>query len=264
MRSNPIPLLTACLLINLSSLAQDVSRYDLLLKTGAFTPEKNITADKLNHFNRNAARTSEKAFAIIQFEQLPTEDQKLQLKQSGIELLDYIPNNAYTATITGSLNETVLFQTKARAIVELTPAQKMHSSVSSGLFPSWAVKVQGTVDVWISFPTTFSYETVKRELQAKNFDIIADLYKDYNILSLRVASQRVFELAGLPFIEYVQPAPGEDKPLNGWTNWNRDVVKATLLNAPLSVGGRNLKGTGVVIGVGDNADPQQHVDFTGR
>ena len=30
------------------------------------------------------------------------------------------------------------------------------------------------------------------------------------------------------------------------------------------VGGYNLKGDGVVIGVGDDADPQYHVDFTGR
>ena len=29
-------------------------------------------------------------------------------------------------------------------------------------------------------------------------------------------------------------------------------------------GGRNLRGEGVVIGVGDNADPLAHVDFSGR
>lgn len=264
MKSNPISLITIFLLVSFSSLAQNDIRYNLLLKTGIVTPGKNITVERLNQFNRTTARTAGITFAIIQFEQLPTENEKLELKKSGIELLDYIPNNAYTVTITGSLNETVLLQTKARSIIELTPSQKMHPSISSGLFPAWAVKVQGTVDVWISFPRSFLYEMVKKELLAKNFDIISDIYKDYNILSLRVAAQRVFELASLPFIEYVQPAPGEDKPLNGWTNWNRDGSKATLLNAPLSVGGRNLKGTGVVIGVGDNADPQLHVDFTNR
>ena len=105
MRSNPIPLITICLLVSFSSLAQDDSRYSLLLKTGTITPPKNITEEKLNQFNRNAARTDEKTFAIIQFEQLPTENEKDQLKQAGIELLDYIPNNAYTVTITGLLDE---------------------------------------------------------------------------------------------------------------------------------------------------------------
>ena len=222
MRSNPIPLITICLLVSFSSLAQGDSRYNLLLKTGTITPPQNITTEKLNQFNRNAARTEEKTFAIIQFEQLPTENEKQQLKQFGIELLDYVPNNAYTVTITGLLNESVLLQTKARSIVELTASQKMHGSVSSGLFPAWAVKTPGTVDVWVSFPKTFSFEAVRRELLAKNIDIISDLHKGYNILSLRIAAQRVFELASFPFIEYVQPAPGEDKPLNGWTNWNNN------------------------------------------
>jgi len=264
MRSNPIPLITICLLITFCAQAQDDTRYNLLLKSGTITPSKNITPEKLSQFNRSAARTAEKTFAILQFEQLPDEAAKQELKRSGIELLDYIPNNAYTVTISGSLDETVLVRTKARAVVELNPAQKMHIAIASGQFPSWSVKVQGTVDVWISYPKTFSYETVKKELLAKNIDITGNLYKDFNILSLRVAAQRVFELASFPFIEYVQPAPGEDKPLNGWTNWNRDGSKATLLNAPLSVGGRNLKGSGVVIGVGDNADPQRHPDFAGR
>ena len=264
MRPNPIPLITICVLVSLFSLAQDAGQYNLLLKTGTISPEKNITSERLNEFNRRAVRTNEKTFAIIQFEQLPTEAEKHQLKLSGIELLDYIPNNAYTVTITGSLDEIILSQVKARAVVELSPSQKMHTTISSGLFPAWAVKVQGTVDVWVSFPKSFSYSAVKKELLTKNIDIISDLYKEYNILSLRIAAQRVFELASFPFIEYVQPAPGEDKPLNGWTNWNRDGMKATLLNAPLSVGGRNLKGTGVVIGVGDNSDPQRHPDFSGR
>lgn len=264
MRSHPVPFVIVGLLLSLLSWGQDDSEYTLLLKTGTLTPPKNISAERLHQFNRNVTRTAEKTFAIIQFDQLPTAFQKEQLQQAGIELLDYIPNNAYTVTITGLLNESVLIETRARAVVELTPAQKMHSSISSGLFPSWAVQVPGTVDVWISFPKTFSYETVKRELLAKNMLIINDQFKDFYILSLRVASYRVFELASLPYIEYVQPAPGEDKPLNGWTNWNRDGLKGSLLNAPLSVGGRNLKGTGVVIGVGDNADPQLHPDFTGR
>ena len=115
MRSNPIPLITICLLVSFSSLAQGDSRYNLLLKTGTITPPQNITTEKLNQFNRNAARTEEKTFAIIQFEQLPTENEKQQLKQSGIELLDYVPNNAYTVTITGLLNESVLLQTNVIA-----------------------------------------------------------------------------------------------------------------------------------------------------
>ena len=44
----------------------------------------------------------------------------------------------------------------------------------------------------------------------------------------------------------------------------RNDSRGNVLNAAAGVGGYNLKGEGVVVGVGDNADPQYHVDFTGR
>ncbi|MBK7562622.1 MAG: S8 family serine peptidase [Chitinophagaceae bacterium] len=265
MKPNPIPVIAALLLFTLSLAAQDESRYQLLLKSGTLTPEKNITAERLNQFSRNTNPVSGKTFAIIQFEQIPTESIKQQLKLAGIELLDYIPNNAYTVTITGSLNASFLTVVKARSVIELSSLQKMQPELALGNFPAHAVKVAGTVDVWICFPKSFSFETVANELRNRNIDIISSLFKDNHIIALRLAVQRLGELALLPFVEYVEAAPGEDQPLSQfWTNWGRDGVRATLLGAPLSVGGKNLKGSGVVVGIGEDGDPQQHVDFTKR
>ncbi|MFZ1261967.1 MAG: S8 family serine peptidase, partial [Chitinophagaceae bacterium] len=265
MKPNPIPVIAALLLFTLSLAAQDESRYQLLLKSGTLTPEKNITAERLNQFSRNTNPVSGKTFAIIQFEQIPTESIKQQLKLAGIELLDYIPNNAYTVTITGSLNASFLTEVKARSVIELSPLQKMQPELALGNFPAHAVKVAGTVDVWICFPKSFSFETVANELRNRNIDIISSLFKDNHIIALRLAVQRLGELALLPFIEYVEAAPGEDQPLSQfWTNWGRDGVRASLLGAPISVGGKNLKGSGVVVGIGEDGDPQQHLDFTKR
>ena len=74
MKPNPFPLIAALLLCTMSMEAQDDSRYHLLLKSGTLTPEKNITAEKLNQFNRNANPVSGKTFAVIQFEEIPDED----------------------------------------------------------------------------------------------------------------------------------------------------------------------------------------------
>jgi hypothetical protein len=70
------------------------------------------------------------------------------------------------------------------------------------------------VDVWISFPKTFSFEIVQQELQNKNFEIISTQYKDYRVLVLRVTVQRLTELASLSCIEFVQSAPAADKEIN--------------------------------------------------
>ena len=71
MKPNPIPVIAVLLLLSCSLAAQDDSRYSLLLKSGSFIPEKNITAEKLDQFSRTAARTTGINFAIIQFEQIP-------------------------------------------------------------------------------------------------------------------------------------------------------------------------------------------------
>lgn len=265
MRQNPIPLIAALLCLSFALQAQDDQRYTLRLNSGAFIPEKNITKDQLAAFSNNAAKASGKTFAVIQFEQLPTEEQKHQLSNNGIELLDYIPGNAYTVVITRIPDETFLQQIKARSIFELTPQQKMEPRLAAGDFPAHAVSVGGTVDVWISFPRSFTSAETITELQRRNFDILSSDMKAYRVIAVRTAVQRLGELASLPFVEYVQAVPGKDQPLNStFTNYGKDVLRSSLLNAPLSQGGKNLKGTGVVIGIGDDSDPQLHPDFTNR
>ncbi|HWR32642.1 MAG TPA: S8 family serine peptidase, partial [Chitinophagaceae bacterium] len=261
MKSNPIPVIAVLLLLSCSLAAQDDSRYSLLLKSGSFIPDKNITAEKLDQFNRTASRTTGITFAIIQFEQIPSAAERQQLQQTGIELLDYIPNYAYTATISGALDASILSRLKTRAVVELPSGLKMEPGLARANYPSWAVKSAGTIDIWISFPKTFSFETVSNELHNKNFDIASTTFRQYRVLSLRIPIQRLGELAALPFVEYVQAAPHEDQPLNYNSMF---ASRANVIKASLANGGRNLNGQGVVVGIGDDGDPQTHLDFTGR
>ncbi|MDP4261023.1 MAG: S8 family serine peptidase [Bacteroidota bacterium] len=260
MKFNPVPVLAALLLLSFTSSAQEDHQFDLLLKSGKITPEKNITADKISELDRKVSRTAGKSFLVIQFDKVPSETERRQLQQAGIELLDYIPNNAYTVTVTGSLNSVLLEQVKARAVIALTPTQKMQPDLANGIYPAWAIKAGGTIDVWVSFPKTFSFGAVSTEITQRNFDIITTQLISYRIIGLRIAINRLTELAGLSCIEYVQPAPPEDRVLN---NNSTTDSRANILGSSIP-GGRNLKGQGIVIGVGDNNDPQTHIDFTNR
>lgn len=256
MKSYPIPLI-ALLLFSLVSAAQNDPGFSLLLKSGSVTPTANITPEKIIEFDQKNKKASGKAFAIIQFEKIPTESEKQELKKQGIELLDYVPHNAYTVTITGIPDAALLSQFKARALVTLSPQQKVESEL--------AMRMTGTAEVSISFPKSFSYEEVITELRKMNFSITSTLLKDYRIISVQLPLFRLDELASQAFIEWVEKAPGEPVLLSQfWTQWGRDGVRASILNAPVSQGGKNLKGSGVTVGVGDDADPQLHIDFTNR
>lgn len=134
----------------------------------------------------------------------------------------------------------------------------MQGRLVKGNIPPHAVKIPGTIDVWVSFPKTFSFEIVSAELRAKNFELNDIRYKAYRIIGLRIALERLSELAALPLIDYVQAAPGEDQLLNNKSTVN---ARANVIRSSL---GRNLTGEGVVIGIGDNANPFRHVDFSGR
>lgn len=260
MRCNPITLLTACILFALPLAAQNDPGYTIFLKSGNYIPEKNITVAQLGEFNTMATRSADPVLSIIQFEKLPTELQKQELLQSGIRLLDYVPNNAYTAVITRSLQADQLQQWQVRSVAPLLPSQKMQPALAAGIFPAHAVKVRGTIDLWINYIATWSLENAVTELRKHNFDIQSTQFKAYRTIAVRISTNRVAELAALPFIEFVDAAPAEMQWLN---NYSRGSARSNVLSKDISVGGRGLKGSAITIGIGDNADPI-HVDFSGR
>ncbi|HYO22020.1 MAG TPA: S8 family serine peptidase, partial [Flavisolibacter sp.] len=249
-------LLLVLLCCSLNLLAQTVQ-----LRTGAFQPVANLRKESIDSFNKTAVRTDGQALATIQFSRIPTAAEQKMLFMNGVQLLDYLPENSYTVSIKGDIPLNLLQATGAKALFQLLPQQKMQDYFARGIIPSWAVKTQGMVDVWISFPKTVAAETVIARLKGAAVDILSEEHKQYNVLALRIAVNRITEIASFPFVAYIQPAPPKDQPLN---NSSRVGSRAGALNASVASGGRGLNGEGVVIGVGDNADIQAHVDFNGR
>ena len=233
----------------------------IYLKTGVITPTPNISLAYIDSFNKKLNNTEGKAFALLQFEKIPNEHDKKTLFSSGIVLLDYIPHNAYTVSINGPISLGALQQTKAIALLEFLPRQKMDENLAKANYPEWSVKVAGTVDVWISFPKTYDAPEILQLLKENYFDITNTDLQAYRIIGVRVAKNRIETLASFPFVEYVQPIPRPDHTLN---QSNRNASRATVLNASVANGGKNLNGEGVVIGIGDNTTAQPHIDFYGR
>lgn len=249
------------LLFALLLLSSDLFAQAIFLRSGDVQPQSNIRKGAIDSFNTTAKRTAGQAFAVIQFNHIPSTGERKVLAANGIELLDYLPQNTFTVSIKGNVSLNALQQGKAMSLFQLSPQQKMAEYFAKGLLPAWAVKVEGTVDVWIAFPKTLEAATLLEELSKYNVEILSKQYVAYHILSLRIAANRIAEIAALPFVEYIQPAPPKDQPLN----YNsRTGSRATSLNASVANGGKGLNGEGVVIGIGDNADLQNHIDFSGR
>ncbi|TAL49465.1 MAG: T9SS type A sorting domain-containing protein [Chitinophagaceae bacterium] len=261
MRIHPIPLITGLLLFAASAFSQKDPAFTLQLRSGTFVPQKNLSLQFVQEFNKVLPKVNGKSFAVLQFEQIPTESDRKQLAAAGIELLDYIPDRAYTVSLSRDFDYNLLQSIKARTIFQLAPEQKMHPQMAKGIYPSWAMKSPDMIDVWISFPRTVSFDEIKQLLNDRNIEITSTDYKNYRVIGLKIPVQRTRELASYPFIDYVEPAPHDDQMLNFES---RNDSRGNVLNAASGVGGFDLKGDGIVVGVGDDADVQYHVDFTGR
>lgn len=254
-------LLFVALFTTLDSYSQNQkSSGKLLLKNGVITSQPAISEGSVRGINQKVLSKHRRSLVVIQFDNLPSEEEKHRLKEEGIQLLDYIPDKAYSAMITRQLSVASLQKFKTRAVLELKATQKMSPDLASGSFPAHAVKGSGALDVWISYPRSFSYEEVLTELVDNKYNLVDDLHKDYRILELRVPISQLKDLAEQPFVEFVQAVPANDAPIN-----NRSVAysRANLLSSTL-LGGRNLTGQGIVIGVGDNGDVSTHIDLKDR
>lgn len=255
MKTNKSLLLVLAIFFTLASSAQNKIIH---FSSGPVSAVPNINQHTLDSFNLKAFQNN-KAFAVIQFSELPSDAVRKNLAAAGIELLEYIPEHAYTVSISRRLSLEILQNAGALSLLQLLPEQKIEGRLK-GDIPAWASKIPGTVDLWISFPKTYSVEEVTKSLQQFNVELLSTELSAYRIVALRVGTNRVRDLATQPYVEYVQLAPRGDQTLNFHSRYSS---RATLLNASIADGGKGLKGEGVVVGVGDNADPQNHIDFTG-
>jgi len=96
--------------------------------------EKIFTPENFDGFLKNDdVKTSEifvgKYHRILQFYQIPTNREKAELEDLGIEFLDYLPNKAYLAALPISLNKSDLKNKNIRSIIPMEPLMKKDKSL---------------------------------------------------------------------------------------------------------------------------------------
>ncbi|MDB5253534.1 MAG: family serine peptidase, partial [Flaviaesturariibacter sp.] len=230
------------------------------LRTGDLQPEA-LADSSIERFFRTAPQHEGKIYGLLQLNALPTVETRAKLAAAGVELLQYLPEAAYSARLSRPLTAAQLKGMDVRALVSLPPRRKMDPFLASGRLPAWAVRQAGSVDVLVELAPGVSASSVVPLLADRGLRVIGTGLATFGILKLRISTDMLDVLAGLAFIDYVQSAPPPDAPLNAGS---RGLSRASSLNAATADGGRGLNGEGVTVGIGDNADAQFHIDFSGR
>src|SRR5688572_16781826 len=115
MKLNQLLFLAALFFIAIPSFSQ--SSNTIYFRSGSFIPPANIQPALIDSFNSSPG----KKFVIIQFDHIPTEADKKILAANRMELLDYIPNNAYTILISSQISYNALVNTGVRSLFIPTP-----------------------------------------------------------------------------------------------------------------------------------------------
>ncbi len=233
--------------------AQNKNDYSILLTSGKFVPAENVNSLTKSSDIFQKSLFSDKHYVTIQFKSLPDQLTKDRMKVAGIELLDYIPNYAYTVVVSSAIDPVSFATFNIRSVILFTPAQKAHKDILTNKAPSYAVKMTGYADVDIILYEKLTAAKINNSLSGLGATIVADV-PSFRMMTVRIPVENISGLASLPFVqwaEYIAP-PNVPENLPG-----RTLHRVNILND----GVRNLKGDGMNIGVWDEI-ASQHLDFS--
>ena len=247
----------------LGALAQPVSPaaspYALRLAVGDVTLPANAATWLRGPATAPADAWQGRAYRVLQFDRLPTEAQKTRLRRAGVLLYDYLPVNAYTASLPAQLNHGQLAGLGLRSVAPLPGRWKLAGALAQDQVPDHARRAGNHVEVVLSYYPSLTPAQAVAALQAADFRLVSkdDFGHQLRVL-LPVAA--VTRLAALPWVSTVEavPAPGEPENFRGRTDHRANALAADY------GAGRHYEGRGVTVGHGDDGSIGPHIDFQGR
>ncbi|WP_052732572.1 S8 family serine peptidase [Hymenobacter terrenus] len=200
-----------------------------------------------------------RVYRVLQFEHLPTEAQKAQLRRAGVLLFDYLPLNAYTASLPADLTHSALVGIGLRSMAPMPGRWKLAGELAHGRVPEHARRPSNQVEVVLTYYPALAPATAAAALQAADFRLVShdEFAHQLRVLLPVTAVGRLTELPWASTVEAVSP-PGEPENFRGRTDHRANAL-ATDYGA-----GRHYIGAGVTVGHGDDGAIGPHIDFQGR
>lgn len=242
----------------LSNVGFSQSNYLLQLKSGDYTLHENHGRINLEELKENEIIDG-KFYRIIQFYEIPGNQQKESLKELGVELLYYLPQHAFLSSLTTTINTNVLLDQGIRSISPLSVNQKLTEELILEDYPSHALNEEGFIDLVLLYYNNLETKNIVRKLSSNKFQVLHQ-YDFSSQITVRVAIDRIAELAALPFVYFIEPISPEPQPDN---YVGANLHRSQMLYSNYQ-GGRKYDGSGVHIASGDDGAVGPHIDTQGR
>lgn len=246
--------LLAFLLLAVTGASAQENPRPIRLKSGELAISRNLRNMPNLAGALEPAHYKNRYYTILRFSQLPDSATRQALAREGITLFDYIPDNAYLAEVSGP------------------PAPLTRKPLISGVFVLDArmkisaklqKQLQQTVQdpdklIGVGYYGHIDRDTVIAELSRAGAEIANTKMQPPRVIFIRANAATVNKIAALPFVAFIGSQSMKATPIN----YNGRNIHG--VNALAAAAGRNLKGKGVTVGLGDNGEISSHTDFTGR
>ncbi|GAA4393085.1 S8 family serine peptidase [Hymenobacter koreensis] len=233
----------------------------LRLASGTVTPAANFATWSMQAAARPAAREvwANRYYRLLQFDALPTESQKAELARLGVQLLQYLPDNAWVSTLPVGLNPRTLRGFGIRSVLPVEPRWKLAGEMAEGVTPAHALRGGGLVEVVVQHHSSITQAEAARQLILAGYRITAR--NEFSAqLTLVCPATAPLAIAALPWVASLEYVPAPAVPENQRA---RTDHRANVLSTDYGAG-RKYDGTGVNIAHGDDGAIGPHIDYQGR
>jgi hypothetical protein len=232
----------------------DSTKYRIGITSGSFIPDKAIQesfqTESLDKFNN-------KYFKVIQFYQIPSDQERLDWANQGLVLTDYLPGNAYYAVIDAGFNLTSI-QNYIRAFLPVSNLFKMESALYFNGISDNLTSESGKAKITVSYYASLSPSEVIADFELKGY-VIEEHRKDSRQFDVMINISDLTNIVQIPYIQFV--GLKEDPILEG-EDHNNSTGRSNFLNTGFN--GLNFNGNGVVIGIGEGGTVGTLIDGWGR
>lgn len=239
------------ILVAANSLAINASNYTLKLNSGDVSiPIQNATTE-IGTFKDVSN------YVIVQFNQIPTTAEKEAVRLNGVELLEYLPHNAFIADIANAGTAT-LGSMNIRGVIPFIPTYKLSKAVKSMNIPPHALH-GNQIDLMIEPHLNVDKNTFVNYLLLEGFQLLNEnIYGDF--FEVRVPQNKMNDIQNNVFVKSIDftPSPPEKEDQEG-----RSLHRGNMLDSEHPMG-RHLNGSGVSIAIADDAVIGPHIDTKGR
>ena len=237
--------------------SQSQTSLPLYLRSGEITIESSEIESK-NNFTSAKTNSKNDHYRIIQFYKIPSTETIQALNNGGIELLSYLPKNAYYAYISSSANWELLNQANLKQVLNIDPKFKLTDGLSNKRYPKWALKNDNSISLngaFFSKIPTAQIEALLLSFGATEIEINSGQVASFTTQISEL--ENLYKLSAFYYFEPIDP-PSEPENLVGVTDHRSNTLATSYTN------GLHLDGTGVTVMLQDNSRLDDHIDYTGR